>query len=829
MEKSAMMGLDPRVALERLAQDGPNELGVSQSRPLWVMIWDVVREPMFLLLIVAGILYFVMGDTHDALILLGFVGIIIFLTIFQEHRTDHALEALRDLSSPRAMVVRGGLTLRIAGHEVVRGDVLFIAEGDRIAADGELLESHELATNESLLTGESTIVDKQSPASQLFAGTLVVRGQGWMRVTRTGSHTEFGRIGRTLNSIELESSPLRDHMGRLTRRLALIGIVLSVLLVILFWSLRGDWIESILAGITLAMAILPQELPVIMIVFLALGARRLAAQKVLTRRLNAIETLGQTTVLCVDKTGTLTQNQMAVACLYAKGVELDIHQLAANESLPELFHELIEYSVLASEIDPHDPMEKAFFQIAIERLSNTDRLHPEWTLAREYELSSHFLAMTHLWRDENSPHDWVASKGAPEAIAELCQLTLVEREKIGVQAASMAAKGLRVLGVARALHARNMTWPDVQHDFNFQWVGLIGLADPLRADVPQAIALAYQAGIRVVMITGDHPTTAVAIGVQAGITGQTVLTGAEIIAMAPEALAARLKDVNIFARVKPEQKLLLVNALKAQGEIVAMTGDGVNDAPALKAAHIGIAMGQRGTDVAREAAALVLLEDSFTSIITAIHRGRRTFANLRQATLYTLAVHIPVVGMTILPVVFGFPILLAPLHIAFLELIIDPACSVVFESEESAQGLMQQNPRKANEPLVQMKLLWMSLLQGSVVTLVVTGLYFWLLSQNVSTGMSSAAAFVLLVTANAALIFPNRISDTQWQSMFKRMAPVSVWVLSITMVAVTAITTIDWASEIFGFESLSLLFWLACVTLGLLTILPCHMIKFLFR
>ena len=826
MNPDAPNGLDPAAAAQRLRDEGPNELGVSQRRTVWDMAWDVVREPMFLLLMGAGSIYLAMGDAHEAMILLGFVVIIMAITVLQERRTDNALEALRDLSSPRALVLRGGETLRIPGREVVREDVLLLAEGDRVPADGLLLQAHELATDESMLTGESEAVPKQLPDGQVFAGTMVVSGQGMVRVTAIGRHTELGRIGQSLQTIGLQASPLREEMARLTRRLVVIGVTLCLLLAGLFWLLRGGWLEAVLAGITLAMGILPQELPVIMIVFLALAARRLATHQVLTRRLNAIETLGQTTVLCVDKTGTLTQNRMAVAALSVAGETLDVQPLSGG-SLPEAFHELIEYAVLASEIEPHDPMEQAFHRLAGAQQEITEHLHPQWTLAREYELSPELLAMSHLWRDGGKAHDVVATKGAPEAVADLCHLPEAQRHQVAAQAAAMADRGLRVLGVAKARHRAERDWPEIQHDFDFEWVGLVGLADPLRPEVPEVVAQCRRAGIRVVMITGDHPRTAAAIAQQAGIHSEGVLTGDDLAAMAPAELARSVVEVNVFARVKPQQKLALVEALKARGDVVAMTGDGVNDAPALKAAHIGIAMGQRGTDVAREAAALVLLQDDFSSIVQAIHRGRRTFANLRQAMVYTLAVHVPIIGLALLPVLFGWPLVLAPLHIAFLELVIDPACSLVFEAEEGQADLMASPPRQVTEPLLSSAHVILSLLQGGLVTLAVVGLYAWLLAGGTAVSQASTVAFVVLVLGNAVLILPTRSSRPRWQALWRGFTAVNGWVLGGTLLALAVITSVPLLATPFGFEPLSPVHWLVALVVGCGLLLPFQANKWL--
>ena len=800
MPPELLRGLTRDEATARLAADGPNELGANQRRSILAIAGEVTREPMFLLLLGAGAIYFAMGDPHEALILLGFVVIIMVITILQERRTENALEALRDLSSPRALAIRDGVQTRIPGREVVREDLLILSEGDRIPADGAVLQAHELAVDESMLTGESEAVVKFADGGVAFAGTLVVRGQGMIKVSATGSTTELGRIGKSLQDIAVESSPLREEMGRLTRRLAVIGIGLCLALALLYWTLRGSWLDALLAGITLAMGILPQEFPVIMIIFLAMGARRIANQKVLTRRLNAIETLGETTVLCVDKTGTLTQNRMAVAALSVDGNLLEIKDIA-GAVLPEPYHELLEYAVLASEIDPHDPMEQAFHRFAGDLLADTDHLHPNWSLAKEYELSPELLAMSHLWKDETSKQNIVATKGAPEAIAELCHLPEADRKSLAQQAEIMADRGLRILGVAKARHAVQDGFPEIQHDFDFEFIGLIGLADPLRPEVPAAVAECLTAGIRVVMITGDHPRTARAIAASAGIDSREVITGTELESMDVKALSARIASVSIFARVTPQQKLAIVEALKANGEVVAMTGDGVNDAPALKAAHIGIAMGKRGTDVAREAASLVLLEDDFGAIVAAIRLGRRIFANLRQAMVYTLAVHIPIIGLSVLPVMFGMPLILAPIHIAFLELIIDPACSIVFEAEPGNPDLMEQPPRSVSEHLVSSRQLVLSLVQGCLVTLAASGFYFWCLSTGIATDGARALAFIVLIVANAVLIFPSRSPESGWRQMLAGLTPVVPWVLGGTLMGLLLIICVPAIAAAFAFQT----------------------------
>ncbi len=848
-------GLDAASAARRLQQDGPNDIGLSQRRPLRAIVIEVGTEPMFLLLIAAGLIYLLMGDTGEALVLLGFVLVIMGITIAQERRTDNALHALRDLSSPRALVVRDGAQQRIAGSDVVRDDWLMLAEGDRIAADGVLLEAHELAIDESMLTGESLPVTKAA-GDPVYAGTLAVSGQGLARVQATGRRTEMGRIGTSLDALDLETSPLRRQMDRLTKRFAAIGLLLSLALAATFWALRGDPAQALLAGIALAMSLLPQEFAVIMIIFFAFAARRLGKLQVLTRRLGAIETLGQTSVLCVDKTGTLTQNHMQVAMLRTGSRAYPVNAGTADNAMPDDVRDLLATAVLACEVVPHDPMEKAIIDAGA---AANIGLPSGRQLVREYELRPELLAMSHVWRradegmgddvhngvgvsvgvgigvgddedarghapagaEDRGTFDIVAAKGAPEAIASLCGLTEAERARVATDAEALAARGLRVLGVARASHPSTAPWPASQTGFRFGWLGLVALADPLRPEVPAAVALCRQAGIRVVMITGDHASTAQAIAREAGIDHHAVLTGTQLAAMNDAELRSAAAPVQVFARVKPWQKLALVEALKAQSAVVAMTGDGVNDAPALKAAHIGIAMGQRGTDVAREAASLVLLRDDFNAIVEAIRMGRRTFRNMRQAMVYTLAVHIPIAGLALLPVLFGLPLLLAPLHIAFLELVIDPACSVVFEAEEEDQRLMQVAPRPMEEPLLQPRNALLAVACGLLTTVIAFSTYALLQQQGMATSSAASAAFILLVCANALLILPLRSPNAGWRKLLASLPAISYWVIIATFAGLLLVTAVTPLAQTFGFATLPPWQWLACA-LAAVVLLPAY-------
>jgi len=848
-------GLSTSQAAQRLAQEGPNALPGGQRRSLLSMAVGTVREPMFLLLLAAGTLYLAFGDLREGLTLFGFVVVTVGLTLYQEGKTERAIEALRDLTSPRALVLRDGRPLRIAGRDVVRGDLLKLSEGDRVPADALLVSADGVRADESLLTGEAVPVGKrvaraderaasgkasgatrQVPGGDdlpwVYAGTLIVQGHALAWVTATGERSEIGRIGASLGAVASERSPLQKQTARLVRHLALLALVLSLLLVLAHGVIQGDWLQALLAGIALAMALLPEEYPVVLTVFPALGARRLSREGVLTRRINAIETLGATTVLCTDKTGTLTENRMTVTHLVAGGVEMS-ESLAldtlADGRLPEAFHPLLELAILASVVDPFDPMEKAFHQLGERFLTDTEHLHHDWRLVRTYALSPALRAMSHVWAAPGDGAQTVAAKGAPEAVMDLCHLDDAQRARIGGAVELLAAQGLRVLAVARGSFA-GQDWPAEEHGFDVEFVGLLGLADPVRAEVPAAVAECRAAGIRVVMITGDYPATARTIAHQAGLAGSDgdVLTGDEIAGLGDEALRDRMATVSVCARIAPEQKLRIVQALKARGEIVAMTGDGVNDAPALRAAHVGVAMGQRGTDVARESASLVLIDDNFASLVAAVRLGRRIFDNLRKAMSYILAVHVPIAGMAMLPVLLGWPTLLYPMHIALLQLIIDPACSVAFENEPAEDDVMQRPPRDASAPLFGGTTLMLALVQGLGVLAVVMAAFAWA-SARIPEPEARAFAFATLVVGNLALILSNRSTTRSLWAALRAPNRTLWWMLGLASALLLAALYVPWAVAVLRFAPLPVHELAAACGLGLLSVLWFEGIKWARR
>ncbi len=824
-------GLTRHEAAARLATAGHNELPGPPARTILHIVVGVATEPMFMMIVAAGALYLVLGDVGEALLLLAFIVIVMGITIVQQRKTERVLDALRDLASPRARVFRDGEVLVISGRDVVPGDIMLLEEGDRVAADAVLLSAHDMSIDESLLTGEAVPVSKHgaggvAPDSDalaamrpggdglpvVYAGSMVVQGGGMARVIATGQHTEMGRIGRALAAVVEPESPLNRQTRQLVRVFAVVAVVMSITAAALYWFTRGDLLAAVLAGLALAMSMLPEEFPVIFTVFMAAGAWRLSRRQVLTRRMTVIETLGSATALCVDKTGTLTENRMTVHTLVTGAGARRCDAAVDAETFTPAEQALLAAAVLASETNPFDPMEKALHLLAVATLRDSPVDGREFV--HEYPLTTELLAMTHVWSAPDGGVAVAATKGAPEAIAMLCRGDPALPATIEADAAALAAGGMRVLGIARA-ECKGPPWPADPRSIQFTWLGLVAFADPLRANVPDAIAQCRTAGIRVLMITGDYPATARAIAREAGIPADALLSGSEIDELGEAALRARVRDTCVFARIAPEQKLRIVAALQANGEIVAMTGDGVNDAPALKAAHIGIAMGGRGTDVAREAASLVLLNDDFVSIVAAVGLGRRIYANLRKAMSYVLAVHVPIAGMALLPLLFGWPLMFGPAHIVFLELVINPVCSIVFEAEHSESDAMRRPPRPTDERLFTPTMIAACLLQGLAVFAVVGGLYAWWQHAGVAENAARAMGFVTLVAGNLAVIIANRSSRAAaLNTLFARNVAL-LWVVAGTTTALAA--TIYWPplARLFGFAALSPSAVILCIAAGL--------------
>ena len=744
-------GLTDSEAQRRLRQFGPNTLPAAHKATLFSIAFATLKEPMLVLLLSTGVVYLLIGDLREAIAILASIFLVIGISVVQKQRTERTLEALRDLTSPRALVVRAESTRRIPAREVVPEDIVVLNEGDRVPADAQVVESVLLALDESLLTGESLPVQKvaalgensigegDTTNSRVYSGSLVIRGHGIARVTDTGAQTEIGKIGRHLGRLVTESSNLEKETTKLVRLFGLVSILVCVLVAVAYGLLRGNWVKGVLSALALAIAMLPEEFPVVLTIFMALGAWRISRKKVLTRRFPAIEMLGSATVICVDKTGTLTENRMAVQEVFASPSQQE------NRSRDNVLW----MGALASDQNTLDPVDKAIH-------AATNLHETPGRLIREYPLSSDCMLIAKAYADSDRSI-LLAAKGAPEEILKLAPMPASVRREVDSALKSMTDAGMRVIAVATERISSPEILPADKRQLRLELVGLIGLADPIRPTVPNAIAQLAQAGVRVVMITGDYSGTARAIAGQAGLAkSDEAITGQTLEQMDESALRSAVRDCNVFARVRPDQKLRLVEALKSNGEVVAMTGDGVNDAPALKAAHIGIAMGARGSDVAREAAALVLADDDFPAIVSAVSLGRRIYDNLTKAVRFVFAAHVPIAGLAVLPVIFNWPILLMPLHIVFIELIIDPACSMAFEAEPAEPGIMQRKPRAKDARLFDRSTVFIGLLQGVGLLLAVLLTFVFSMRSGHTAEDARTIAFTTLVVGNVVLIWANR-------------------------------------------------------------------------
>ncbi len=796
MPQSEIRGLSETQAVARLRIEGPNALPDPQRRSGIHIVAEILREPMFALLLGAAVLYGILGELGDAAVLLVLACVSVLIAVVQETRSERVLEALRDLTSPRALVIRDGQRRRIAGRDLVPDDVIVIAAGDRVPADARVLSAHDLHCDESILTGESVPVEKPADGSmRVYSGTLIVRGTGLATVVATGSRSRIGEIGQSLVGMRVEKPRLQAQTQRVVLWAALAGGIVSLLATLLYGMIHGDWLQATLAGIALGMSVLPEEFPLVLTVFMVMGAWRLSRSNVLTRRPAAIETLGAATVLCADKTGTLTENRMSVALIrsgesqWQRGDPLD--GLLPGRSA----HSVLEAACRASVPESSDPMDHAVAQLLAQVSPD-----PGHELLRSFPLTAELLAVTGVWK-LSTDGIIAAAKGAPEAIAALCRMSADAKEALVAQVNELGGLGLRVLAVA-ACGSVPPRLPDSPAELSFEYQGLICFADPVRQEVPRAVDECHAAGIRIVMITGDYPVTARAIARQAHIDAGAVVSGEELDTLDATQLRARVGNVGVFARISPKQKLRIVEALKANGEVVAMTGDGVNDAPALEAAHIGIAMGGRGTDVAREAASIVLLDDDFTSLVRGIRHGRRIYDNLRKAMAFIVAIHVPIAGLAIVTIASGHALLLTPMLIAFLELIIDPACSVVLEAQPEEVDVMRRPPRNPRSRLLTPSLIVWSALQGTLVLLIVCGVFFAANAAGMPFDRVRSVTFLTLVLCIAALVLSNRSFTPSLRALLGQPNPTLWWELAGALGLLGVMLSVERVRDFMGFGPL---------------------------
>ncbi len=815
---SPWTGLTDSEARERLGQYGPNVLPSGHKLTLFSIILGTLKEPMLILLLSTGLVYLLVGDLREAIAILASIFMVIGISTTQKHRTERTLEALRDLTSPRALVMRAEATRRIPAREVVPGDIVILNEGDRVPADGRVLESVLLALDESLLTGESVPVDKRpaieaggkaGEAAMVYSATLVVRGHGIVVVSATGAQSEIGKIGTQLGQVRPDSTKLEKETAKLVRTFGILGLLVCGFVAGMYGLVRGDWAKGVISALALAISLVPEEFPLVLAIFMAIGAWRISQKKVLTRQFPAIEMLGAATVICVDKTGTLTENRMAVQEVFVSPQENGIGKT----------EEVLQIAALASEENTADPVDKAVIAARPAHIS-------PGRLIREYPLSSDCMLVAKAY--SGSPIFLVA-KGAPEQVFGLSPMSGRMRDALESALRRMTDGGMRVIAVAKG-SAQDGALPDDKRQLQLEVLGLIGLADPIRSTVPSAVVELANAGIRVVMITGDYPGTATAIATQAGLINPAhVVTGDTLERMDAPALQAIVRDCNVFARVRPEQKLRLVEALKANREVVAMTGDGVNDAPALKAAHIGIAMGARGSDVAREASALVLADDDFPAIVDAVRLGRRIYDNLTNAVRYVFAVHVPIAGLAVLPVIFNWPILLMPLHIVFFELIVDPACSIAFEAEAEEPGIMRRKPRPEQARLFSRSTVTLGLLQGLGVLVAALIAFIFAMRWGHAPEHARAIAFTALVAGNLTLIWANR---SALRTAFEkgRVRNTALWLVTLwTIATLLVVLYVPGIRTVFRFSVLPAKELLVSFALGSVSITWFEMLKLVHR
>ncbi|MCC7445673.1 MAG: cation-translocating P-type ATPase [Saprospiraceae bacterium] len=785
------------------SQFGYNQMENSKKNTWLLMLLGILKEPMLLLLIAVAVIYIIVGNYSEAVFMLGAIIAVTGISFYQDNRSKKALEALEKLNEPLSTVIRNAKVFQIPTHEIAVGDLCIIEEGKMINADGEILHSNDFSVNEASLTGESFSVFKSAEMEdrKVYSGTLVVSGLAVFKVEKIGVQTKLGKIGQSVLEIKEERSPLQIQIANFVKWMAVIGIVVFLLVWIFSYLQSKQIIESLLTALTLAMSILPEEIPVAFTTFMALGAWKLMREGIIIKRSNVVETLGSTTLICTDKTGTITENTMRLKLLYDYKTNSIFEEKDFGNSC---LSELIQFAMWSSEPVPFDPMEKTLHQV-YEKTQATD-FRKDFQMIHEYPLDGKPPMMTHLF--ENSSRERViATKGAPEAILAVSNLSENEKEKLQQQIQDFGKQGYRVLGVAKSNFEGN-DFPEKQQDFCFEFLGFTVFYDPPKKGIQEVFQKIYDAGIKVKVITGDNADTTQAIARQAGILNiKPAINGTEIINHTDEELIALSKETSLFTRMFPEAKLAIVNAFKKDGEVVAMLGDGVNDAPALKAAHIGVAMGNKGTEIAKAAASLVIINDDLDKLITGIAAGRRIYTNIKKAIQYIISIHIPIILTVSLPLFLGwvYPHIFTPVHVIFLELIMGPTCSIVYENEPIEKNAMLQKPRKMTETFLSWKELNISIIQGIMITLGVIFAYQISVQAGGNEEYTRAMVFTTLIFSNIFLSLVNRSFQYSVLDSIKNRNKLFPLIIGATLVLLFAILYIPVIAKFFHLSSLNLI------------------------
>lgn len=815
-QQQDLTGLSAKEIAESRRKHGANVIKDKESSGFWRVLKDVTTEPMFLLLLVAAGIYFLLGEYSDGLIMVAAIVFVSAISLYQETRSRNALRALKKLTQPSTKAIRGGALVEIPTDEVVVGDLIVVEEGNVIPADATILQSNDFSLNESILTGESFSVSKnREPGNnEIYSGTLATSGSATAEVTAVGLQTQLGKIGKSLEGIEKSRTPLQVQINSFVRNMAGFGVLAFVVVWAINYFESGGLLHGLLHGLTLAMSVLPEEIPVAFATFMALGAWKMARNGVLAKEPQTVESLGSATVICIDKTGTITENRMKLAGIY----NFPEKKLASlEECASEACRRVVEYAMWSSEVNPFDPMETAIHE-AYAKTAETDR-RSLFRMIHEYPLSGAPPMMTHLYENEQRERI-IAAKGGWEAVLACCSLSVSEKEEISRQARALSHQGHRVLAVASASFGGD-DFPGSQKDFDWQFEGLIALEDPPKQNIHEVFRRFYKAGIKLKIITGDYRDTALSIARQTGFSGlERCLSGQEVMQMEAGALKEAVEPVNLFHRMFPEAKLRVVEALKANGEVVAMTGDGVNDAPALKSAHIGVAMGGKGTETAKRAASMVIIDDNLDKMADAIFLGRRIYSNFKKAVQYIISIHIPIILTVSIPLIFGwkFSNIFSPIHIIFFELIMGPTCSIIFENEPMEKRLYEEKPRKMTDSLFSFHELAISILQGLLITAGVLFLYKTTMDSGYSEPQVRTIAFAAILMSNIFLTLVNRSFYYSVFRTFRYANPLVPMILAITAAILAAALFLPEVRHFFGLQALPAALLWKCLAVSFISV-----------
>lgn len=816
-------GLTTKQVLESREKHGPNTLDYKKENGFIDALKSLGKEPMVILLLIASLVYFVSGDPGDGIFLASAIVLVAAISLYQDKRSRNALEKLKDFSQPHCKVIRNGIVVEIKSDELVVGDSLIIEEGTLITADGVIVHSNDFSVNESILTGESLPVykDKEKEDNLIYHGTSVASGLAIATINAVGNETKLGKIGKSLENIQEEKTPLEKQITNFVKKMVITGAVVFLIVWTINYFKTHDALDSLLKALTLAMSILPEEISVAFSTFMALGAWRLMKMGIVVKQMKTVETLGSATVLCIDKTGTITESKMTLAKLYGlKSAKISNPESLLNSDETDL----IKLAMWASEPIPFDPMEVALHTAYSGLELNDER--PNFKMIHEYPLSGQPPMMTHLFENEAGERI-IAAKGAPEALMKLSDISETEKQQIEEIIKILGSDGYRILGVAQSEYEGN-NFPKTQQEFKFHFKGLVAFYDPPKKNIQAVFEKFYAAGISVKIITGDYPATTTAIARQVGFKGyEKSITGDELMKLTNEELQNCVENTNVFTRMFPEAKLKVINALKEKKEIVAMTGDGINDGPALKSAHIGIAMGKKGTEIAKQAASLILLEDDLSKMVDAVAMGRKIYSNLKKAIQYVISIHIPIILTVFIPLTLGwiYPNIFSPVHIIFLELVMGPTCSIIYENEPMEEKTMIQKPRPFTNTFFKRKELTTSIVQGLAITVGTLSAYQYAVHQGLNESLTRTMVFTVLISANIFLTLINRSFYYSILTTLKYKNGLVLLIISVTIAITGLLLFVDPLAEFFRFEPLNFQQLSLCVIIGFLSVIWYEIIK----